>query len=182
MSDAAALGYSIVANLGDNRQITAQCFVASDAPLAEINAQIDKVQAVLDRQRAKYSIKDLIEERKQQATTLQRAEDDLARVEGEFKTQQATLNTRLGLLAEEVKQIDDAAYAKGRSGGAVGHEKARRNALVAEQAEIQSAMEKAREERGQHHHNVVISIARFREAVADSDRRIAEFEALIGEE
>ena len=103
MSEAPALGYSIVANLGDNRQITAQCFVAHDEPLSVVNDHIDKVMRVIDRQRATYQIKELQTELDTLVATKTRAEDDLARVEEHFVADQTRVDVQLQHLANSDK-------------------------------------------------------------------------------
>ena len=56
---APALGFSITANIHDRSQIVAQSFVPFDASDDQVNAALDKVMRALDRQAAKYQIKDL---------------------------------------------------------------------------------------------------------------------------
>ena len=54
-----ALGFSITANIHGSAQIVAQSFVPFDADDAGINAALDKVMKAIDRQQAKYQVKDL---------------------------------------------------------------------------------------------------------------------------
>lgn len=56
---APALGFSITANIHGSAQIVAQSFVPLDASNEEINGTIDKVMLAIDRQQAKYQVKDL---------------------------------------------------------------------------------------------------------------------------
>ncbi len=56
---APALGFSITANIHDRSQIVAQSFVPFDASDEQVDAALDKVMRALDRQAAKYQIKDL---------------------------------------------------------------------------------------------------------------------------
>lgn len=56
---APALGFSITANIHDRSQIVAQSFVPFDATDDDIDKALDKVMRALDRQAAKYQIKDL---------------------------------------------------------------------------------------------------------------------------
>jgi hypothetical protein len=58
-ASAPALGFSITANIHDRSQIVAQSFVPFEASDDQINAALDKVMKALDRQAAKYQIKDL---------------------------------------------------------------------------------------------------------------------------
>lgn len=56
---APALGFSITANIHDRSQIVAQSFVPLDSSEDQINEALDKVMKALDRQHAKYQVKDL---------------------------------------------------------------------------------------------------------------------------
>ncbi len=56
---APALGFSITANIHDRSQIVAQSFVPFDASDEQVDAALDKVMRALDRQAAKYQVKDL---------------------------------------------------------------------------------------------------------------------------
>ena len=180
MSEAApALGFSIVANLGDNRQITCQCFVDVDEDLPVIHARIDKVQSVIDRQRARYEIADITKERETAAKTLQRAKDDLARVEGEFQATMAENDRRLVDIAQSISEINTAAAERGR-GSPAGADKSRVATLERERKEIAAIKDKNNAERDQYLQNVLVSIERFEEAVADCDRRLEAAHALIG--
>lgn len=185
MSDTApapALGFSIVANLGDNRQITCQCFVGVDEEPKDINARIDKVQNVIDRQRARYEVVDLRADRAKQATTLQRAEDDLARIEAEYQAGQTQFDDQINFLGEQIQSIDNEARARGRMSGPVGADASRKRTLQQEQKDLVAGKAKATAERDQYRQNVVVSIARFREAVAECDAKIAACEALLRDE
>lgn len=172
-----ALGFSILANIGDNRQITCQCFVGVDEDLPVIHARIDKVQAVIDRQRALCEIPDLEAEREKHQVQLTRAEDDLSRIEQEFHTGQAQFDAAIHLLAGEIKEIEDEAYGR-RTGGPVGAAKSRRDACKAEQKNLVEAKDKAKAERDQFRQNVVISIGRFREEIEKLDAKLAKARAL----
>jgi hypothetical protein len=69
-----AIGYSIIANLGEKRQMTVQYFVDGDEPLSVIHANVDRTLAVLDRQIARYEIGDLKKELADLQKTLLQAE------------------------------------------------------------------------------------------------------------
>ena len=58
-ASAPALGFSITANIHDRSQIVAQSFVPFDASDEQVDAALDKVMRALDRQAAKYQVKDL---------------------------------------------------------------------------------------------------------------------------
>ena len=56
---APALGFSITANIHGSAQIVAQSFVPFESNDDQINAALDKVMKAIDRQQAKYQVKDL---------------------------------------------------------------------------------------------------------------------------
>lgn len=67
---APALGFSITANIHDRSQIVAQSFVPFESSDEQINAALDKVMKALDRQQAKYQVKDLKRKMEQEAMIL----------------------------------------------------------------------------------------------------------------
>jgi hypothetical protein len=178
VSEAPALGFSLVANLGDNRQMTCQAFVGVDEDLPTIHARIDKVQAVIDRQRARYEMSDILKERETAAKTLERGKDDLARVEADYQANLKANDERLVAIASGLAEVDNKAAARGR-GGPVGGDRSRVNTLNYERQEIAATKAKNAAERDQYLQNVLVSIERFEEAVADCDRRIAAANTLL---
>lgn len=54
-----AITFSIEAKINQGRSIVAQTAISRDAPLANINAVLDKVHSALDRQEAKALVKGL---------------------------------------------------------------------------------------------------------------------------
>lgn len=178
MSDSPALGYSIVANLGDNRQITMQCFVGHDETPEVINTQIDKVMRVLDRQRAVGSIKELLVDAETQRTSLARCEDDLSRLEGQFHADMAVADAQLATGLDALRVITDAAGARGRS-GPVGGEAGRAKAIMSSQKELSEYKARVQAERDQALQNMAVSISRYREEIAKVEAKITEAQNLI---
>jgi hypothetical protein len=178
---APAIGYSIVANLGDDRQMTIQCFVGEDEKLSDAHKRIDRVLSIVDRQKAKYSLKELHKDRAKQAQTLAQGEEDFARIELDHDTAKAGFDLRQKEIAEERESIHSGAHSAGRS-KPVGAAASRDAALARELKEIQQSLDKNEAERNQYRANVLISIDRFRKAVDDLDARIAECEAITNGE
>ena len=86
MSDTAtsatpAIGYSITANIDGNRRIVFQHFVAADEDDASVNANLDRIMGLVDRQRARYEIPGLAEELETLTNTMAQYEEDRARVD-----------------------------------------------------------------------------------------------------
>lgn len=105
-----ALGFSITANLGDNRQIVVQSFVPLDADARDIDHLLDKVMGRLDRQKARYELDALAEEIETQSQTLRQYEGDKARIDHEHEIAQAQrrieLQEREATRASERKAVE----------------------------------------------------------------------------
>ena len=166
MSAAPALGFSLVANLGDNRQITCQCFVDVTEPLPVIDARIDLVQAVIDRQQAKYQIKDWKADLEKHQIAYQRMQDDLAAAELRHKQETDTLGARLLELGEQLATTGLVSAAQ-------------RNALKQEQKAVKAKLDEKAAERQAHISNVLVSKERFEEEIDRLKAKIAEAQALI---
>ncbi|MDE2426663.1 MAG: hypothetical protein KGO96_12225 [Elusimicrobia bacterium] len=169
MSQAAApaLGFSIVANLGDNRQITCQCFVDVTEELPAIHQRIDLVQAVIDRQQAKYQVKDHRAELEKHKQAYQRLQDDLNSVELRFQQEKDAGGARLLEIAKAMGESMSASN---------------RRALEAEKAGLVAKLEANEAERKAHLSNVLVSKERFEEEMDRLSAKIADCEALIGGE
>lgn len=179
---APALGYSILANLGDEKQLTVQCFVDSEEPLASIHNKIDKAMAVIDRQKAKYRKADCVKELDKMERTNRQLHEDLARLEGEFEKNQTAFDDAIARAVKTQNDLNEAAYGRGRAGGPVGHEKARVNALKAEVHQLNEQKAKAQADRDQARQNIAVSISRYEEEIGKMKEQIAECEAIIGGE
>jgi DNA repair exonuclease SbcCD ATPase subunit len=175
---APALGYSILANLGDEKQLTVQCFVDSEESLPSIHAKLDKAMAVVDRQKAKYRLKDLAKELAETEAALGRQQDDLARIEDQFVAGQEARAEQVRQLAEAREEIAKAAYGKGRS-GPVGHDKQRSEALKKQIEHLREEGNKAEAERAQARQNMAVNIGRFNDHIEKLAKQIDECNALI---
>ena len=184
-STAPALGYSIVANLGGDRQITVQCFVGSDEPLASINKKIDRALAVVDRQKARYELDDLHEERHKTAQTLAQFEEDLARLDLDFEASQDSLRKQITEVLALSNAEFDKGYAEHIASGRRGDYKpigATKQAIAAsemQKRQIEEAMHKNASERDQALQQTTISVQRFKQALATLEAKIAEREAKL---
>ena len=184
-STAPALGYSIVANLGGDRQITVQCFVGSDEPLVSINKKIDRALAVVDRQKARYELEDLYEERHKTAQTLAQFEEDLARLDLDFEASQDSLRKQITEVLTASNDAFDKGYneyvTSGRRGDykPTGATKQAMSVAEAQKHQIEQAMQKNANERDQALQQTTISVQRFKQALALADTKIAEREAKL---
>jgi hypothetical protein len=166
MADAPALGFSVIANLGDNRQLTCQCFVDVDAPLSDINGRIDKVQAVINRQQAVYKIKDFQLEHEKHRKAYTRLQDDLAAAELRYEQDRTAENVRLIEIGQELAtgEVIKASV---------------RNAREMEKKQIVAKRDAATAERAQYIGDVLTSKERFEGELEALTAKITECEALI---
>jgi chromosome segregation ATPase len=177
---APALGYSILANLGDEKQLTVQCFADSEEPLTSIHEKVDKAMAVVDRQKAKYKARDLRAEVAKMERTLRQLEGDLARLEADFETNQQALDSRAAECIKSIAALQDEAHSRGRA-QPVGANKASERALQQEIEHLKEQKAKAAAERAQARANTAVNIGRYRDEIDKANEQIAECEALIGE-
>lgn len=89
-----ALGFSFQAAVGDGRQIVMQGHVAGDAPPAELNAQLDKVSAAIQRQVLKQRLLDTREMLRRHEATVVAMERQFSQVVENAKTQWAASEKR----------------------------------------------------------------------------------------
>jgi predicted nucleic acid-binding Zn-ribbon protein len=173
-----ALGYSITANLGDDRQIVVQCFADNDDPLKVIHQQLDKAMAVVDRQKAKYKKIEVEKNVEEMERTLRRLKADLNEAEVAFERKLKEID---GQLLDVVKARDEAQQRFNESGRAapVGADKGRIPALKAEGERLNGEREKALEERKLGREHAATNIKRFEEEIAKARAQIDECVALI---
>ena len=188
MSDAPApaLGYSVLVNLDGNRQLTMQCYVAEDEKAEVVNAKLDRVFAVIDRQKARYDIVNEHEELSKESMMLAQLEEDLARVDADFEKSQAALKTQATEVIAQRNETHDAGYAEHSASGRRGAYEPRGVALQTIKAtdaaarNIEAALHKNEAERDQHRQGVLISVERYKKAVAERTSRISGLEKLLG--
>ncbi len=185
MAEAPALGYSIVANLGGDRQITVQCFAGSDEALSAINAKIDMALAVVDRQKARYELVDLAAEFDKVSKTYAQFKEDFARIEADYATSQASLDANLakaiGLYDDEYAAGYDAHVTSGRRGEykPTGHRQSALLAIKGHQDKLKEARTKNEAERAAAIQNVEISIRRYEDEIARLTALMAACEAKL---
>ena len=183
---AAAIGYSVVANLGGDRQLTCQCFVGEDESDATVNGKLDRIFAVMDRQRARYEINDVNEDLAKHRETLAQLEADLARIDTDFARAQASLDVQLGEIRSQAEAAQQEGYDTHASTGRRGDYKPAGITLAtiqrAASAERQVTDEKAKNaaERDQHRANALITVDRYKKAIVEREAKVAALLALTG--
>ncbi len=85
-----AVGFSVVANLGGDRQVTLNGVLPYDMHVSVKNGMLDGVMLLADRQRARYEIVELEADILKHQDILSQMTEDRARVERDHEKQQAT--------------------------------------------------------------------------------------------
>lgn len=185
-SAAPAIGYSITANIDGNRQIVFQHFVAADEDDASVNANLDRIMGLVDRQRARYEIPGLAEELETLTNTMAQYEEDRARVDLEYDKAMATLDVQIEEMAGKRKEFFDDGYAQHKSSGRQGSYKPQ-GMVKTNIARVENAIEQAKEaktknlnERAQATENLEISITRHKARIALVTERIAKLKESTG--
>lgn len=107
--DVPAIGYSVNALLKGERSMTIQCYVGEGETDAQVNAKIDRIFRVVDRQRARYELADLRIDLDKAERGLTRFDEDLARVDTAYTKRLAEFDQELLLVAERRQANEDAA-------------------------------------------------------------------------
>jgi len=173
-----AIGYSIVANVGGERQFTAQCFVEQDESDAEINAKVDRIMKVIDRQRAIYGLEELESQLTREKLTLFNGDQKISEEEARYTKSVEALNERRAELVEQRTAINDAAYEKGRS-SPVGAEGGRYNAMGKELGEIDKQLKELEQGRKDALQMMAPGREKQLEITAEVEAKIAKAKALI---
>lgn len=181
-----AIGYSITANIDGNRQIVFQHFVAADEDDASVNANLDRIMGLVDRQRARYEIPGLAEELETLTNTMAQYEEDRARVDLEYDKAMATLDVQIEEMAGKRKEFFDQGYEQHKSSGRQGSYKPQ-GMVKTNIARVENAIEQAKEaktknlnERAQATENLEISITRHKARIALVTERIAKLKESTG--
>jgi hypothetical protein len=187
-----ALGYSISMNLGmDDKgipqgNIVLQHFVDEDAPLAEVNAAVDKAVAVAQRQQAKYRILDLQQGLARACAEYDHAEEDQRRLDDETAKGNALRDVQIATLQGQIDIERGNAHTKhvqsGREGAfkLQGFAKANIERAQAQVDKLKAEQQQALEVQRTSHQGRKDYRARMGAAIAHMEADIASCEALIG--
>lgn len=182
---AAAIGYSIIANLPGDRQVTVQCFVAEDETTAEVNQRLDRAFGFLDRQKARYEIPELKAKIEEQEATLAQMERDLAAADEQFEKAQAEIDVGAETATKERAAFLQRGYddhtARGARGAYEprGGDKAKVGQWDAIISDYAAQKEKNLAEREQFRNNIVVGKRRYETAIARDKEKLAEKEAVL---
>lgn len=184
--EVSAIGYSVAANIDGARQITFQHFIASDATDAQVNADLDRIMRIVDRQRAVYEMPEIVAElEKLQEEISQYTEDKVTTAEANFQRAQADLDVQIETLQGDHKKAFNAAYeAHGRSGRGGefkprGQTAANLDRIEAGIRQAVEAKEKNENERAQFILTIDGNIQRRRDRIALLEGKLADLKAKV---
>lgn len=182
---APAIGYSIIANLGGDRQITVQHFVAAEDDDAKVNAAIDRIMRVINRQQAIGQLPELRAARDKYASELAQYEEDVGVAEASHQRALAELDVKRASLEAAAKEVFDTAYKDFMASGKQGDFKpggSAKSAIDASKravAEVDNDRKKLEAEKAQFVTNIEVSIKRRQEELAKLNTQIEELEKVI---
>ena len=123
MSDTAnvpAIGFSITVDVSSGRQMVLQGFFPDDEPDAAVNARLDRALRFADRQRSRYEIPVLAEERAKLRDELAQYKEDTELAEANFVKAQATFDVQILESNQQIQKLMDEGEADGLRRGKVG--------------------------------------------------------------
>lgn len=192
MSDAkkevSAIGYSIVANVVDNVQMTFQHFVASDATDAQVNTDLDRIFGLIDRQRKLLAEPGLVKELRDLKASITQYALDIDKVEADWETAQGALVAQVAGLEARSKEIFDAAYDAHVQSGRAGEFKPRGatesqiRACATDVAKIKATLDNNVAERAQARQQLEIAMKARQGRVTVLEDELAEIAKLKADE
>lgn len=180
-----AIGYSITANIGGERQIVFQHFVGADENDAQVHKALDRINKLIDRMRSQYSLPDLKAERDKYLAEIAQYEEDVAVAQSNHDVAQASLDVQIEEAGRTAKTIFDDSYAEHVKSGRQGEYKPKGQTKMqldradAAVREAVAAKVKNDAERQQFLDNVGASIEVRRKNVAILNEKIADAEKAI---
>lgn len=186
LKPATAIGYSILSNLGGDRQMTVQCFVGEDEDIGLINTKIDRVMAVLDRQKAKYDLDKEEKEFEEVALHTRNFLNAIPMAEKAAQAQLETLKAELLGMQDARKEVWDGGYEAHRAGkrqgsfAPTGAMKGRIQNMDNEIAKKEAAIRALPNDTGQHRDQTVVNVRKYQDDMAKRRQRINDLRHLAG--
>jgi hypothetical protein len=180
-----AIGFSMTVDISQGRQMVLQGFFPHDESDEAVNARLDRALSFADRQRSKYEIPVLSEERAKLRDELAQYEEDVALAEENFKKSQATFDVQILEAQGEIRRIEEEGAAKAMRSGKVGGYKpqgqtAHNISIIKKQIEDYAKQKEGNvAERENFLNNIRISIERRMARIAMLDEKIAELEKAL---
>lgn len=185
--EVSAIGYSIVANVVDDVQMTFQHFVAADASDAQVNADLDRIMGLVARQRLILAEPKLRKELAELRASIKQYAADLEKVEADWQTAQEGLKTQIADLQAMGEKAFQAGYDEHVKAGRAGEYKPRGSteqrirAAAADVAKLTQAMETNIAERGQARQQLEIAMRAREGRMAMIEDQLAEIAAAKGD-
>lgn len=180
-----AIGYSIIANLGDDRQITIQHFIGDDEDDAVVNQTMDRIMSFIDRQKAIRKIPELQAEKRQVEGQIAQSSRDVEMLDAEYKAAEVARDQMILDLKGREKDAFDTGYKAHVESGRRGNYKPQgQTAAIIQGVKsdvgklVEEAIKQANE-RAQALQNLEANINMRRVRVAQIDEEIAELQAKV---
>lgn len=186
LKPATAIGYSIVTNMGGDRQMTVQCFVGEDDDDEAINRRIDKVFRICDRQKARYDLDKQYKEFEEAGRHLRNFLNAIPIAEHNAKCQTAALTVELRAKEEARKEVYEEGYSahlNGRRRGEFVPGGALKSRLATMDGEIQKVRERIAAipaDTQQHKDKVLIDVQRYQDDLHKRRLHINDLRGLAG--
>jgi len=184
VKDVPAIGYSILANLGDDRQVTFQCFVGQDETDDAVNGRLDRIMGFIDRLKARSELPGLRAELDKHVSTLAQMREDKARLDIEFERSQASLDVQAAEINDQISKTTEAGVEAAKAAGRAsfkpqGHVKTNLDRLNAGVKQIAAEKQKNVNEREAALQNYAVTENRYVEEIEKLQAKIAEREKAI---
>lgn len=181
-----AIGYSILCNMGGDRQMTVQCFVGEDESEDVIAARMDKVFRVVDRQKARYDLDKLYKEFEEAGRHLRNFLNAIPIAEHQAKHQIAVLEAELSAMQDAKKEVFNQGYEQhtaSKRRGPFEPSGALKGRLNAMEQEIQKKRDRIRqvpEEQRQHRDQTLINVQKYQDDLRRMRLKINDTRTLAG--
>ncbi len=186
LKPATAIGYSIASNMGGDRQMTVQCFVAEDEDLEVINRRIDRVMAVIDRQKARYDLSKEEKEFEEVALHTRNFLNAIPQAETAARAQLERLEAELVGMQEARSEVHDQAYVafvkSGRRGQFVpkGSLEGRLRNMDNEIEKKKAAILALPNDTKQHRDTTIVNLAKYQDDLKKRRARINDLRSQAG--
>jgi hypothetical protein len=180
-----AIGFSTTINIDGNRQMVFQGYFEQDEDDVLVNARIDRIMRLADRQRSVYDIPVLKEERAKLLEEVAQYDEDVGTAEIEFQKSQAALDVQILELRNQADNFTKQGYDEHVKRGGVGAYKPKGRAasnltLMDTQVEqIKATKEANAAERKQFQDTVGVAVKRRQDRLKVLEEKIADLEKVL---
>jgi len=181
-----AIGFSTTVNVDGDRQMVFQGYFEQGEPDDVVNARIDRIMLLADRQRSKYKLPALREELQKLTDELAQYKQDVDEAELNFQKAQAGLDIQIVELMAQKANLHNEGAASHAARGKVspykpaGHVASSLQNIEKQVADLKDRKASNEAEKKVHYDNVVIAIDRRQARVQVLQEQIADLERLFG--